>query len=75
MKPRPGDLFRHATFLDPYWKPGPGERYADAPRAVCQVTAVRKGQVFYTYADHPGRGFHVDLDGWPHKHEPLPPTD
>ena len=42
-----GYLFYHARLLDPYWKPGPGQRYADAPAALCRVTAVRRGRVYY----------------------------
>jgi len=42
-----GDLFYHARLLDPDWKPGQGQRYADAPAALCRVTAVRRGRVYY----------------------------
>lgn len=44
---RPGLVFRHKRMLDPDWKPGSGQRYADAPHAVCRVTAVRRGTVYY----------------------------
>jgi hypothetical protein len=76
MAPKRGDLFRHATHLDLSWKPGPGEKWADAPHAVCQVTTVRNGQVFYTLAgkEHGGR-FFVALDGWPHAHTPVDPPE
>lgn len=33
-----GMLYEHATRLDPGWKPGPGQKYADAPREVMRVT-------------------------------------
>jgi hypothetical protein len=42
--PRKGDRFRHARQLDTSWRPGPGQRYADAPHAVMVVTrVVRRG--------------------------------
>ena len=44
---RPGDRFEHARQLDLSWTPGPGQRYADAPPAVCAVTRVAQGRVWY----------------------------
>jgi len=44
---RRGALFTHVNFLDPDWKPGPGQKYVDAPPAVCRITAVRHGKVYY----------------------------
>lgn len=38
---RVGRTFRHQHLLDTDWTPGPGQKYADAPKAVCHVTAVR----------------------------------
>ena len=46
-----GVLFRHGRILDPAFVPGPGERFADAPKAICRVTAVRRGNVFYAVGD------------------------
>ena len=48
---RPGDRFEHARLLDTAWRPGPGERYADAPHAICRVTAVRSGRIYYAIGD------------------------
>ena len=48
-----GARFIHARLLDPEWKPGPGQRYADAPHARCRVTAIRHGSVYYAIADAP----------------------
>lgn len=42
-----GDRFEHARQLDLTWTPGPGQRYADAPHAVCTVTRVAQGLVWY----------------------------
>ena len=62
----PGTIFRHARLLDPDWTPGPGERYADAPHAVCRVTATRGGRVYYRLGTEPGPGqryFHASDTG------------
>lgn len=46
-----GDRFEHARQLDTTWRPGPGERYADAPHAVMVVTAVTRRRVYYRCVD------------------------
>lgn len=43
--------FTHLRLLDPAWKPGPGQRYADAPKARCRVTRKTATTVYYRYAD------------------------
>lgn len=53
-----GVLFQHARLLDTGWTPGPGERYADAPPAVCRVTAVRHGRIYYRIGREPGPARH-----------------
>lgn len=49
-QPRRGDEFVHATFLDVTWKPGPGQKYADAPHARMVVTRVTATTVYYRLA-------------------------
>jgi len=44
---RTGKTFVHKTLLDPDWNPAPGQKYADAPKAICRITAVRQGKVYY----------------------------
>ena len=56
-----GTVFRHQRLLDPSFTPGPGERYADAPKAVCRVTATRGGLVYYAIGADATKGrFYVD---------------
>lgn len=62
---RPGVRFLHARRLDTSWTPGPGERYADAPPAVCRVTAVRHGRVYYAVGDETRARAYFPLDRWP----------
>lgn len=38
MTAKKGDQFTHLHALDPSWNPGPGEKYADGPRAKMVVT-------------------------------------
>lgn len=63
---KPGLLFRHTHFLDTTWKPGPGQKYKDAPKAVCKVTCVTRSSygstVYYTSDLSSTRGqWHCDL--------------
>lgn len=47
---RKGAQFTHPKLLDPTWKPQPGQRYSrDAPKARCEVMAVRAETVYYRY--------------------------
>lgn len=43
-----GARFTHHRLLDPSWRPGPGERYADAPHAEMVVTRVTAYTVWAT---------------------------
>ncbi|MGN6575266.1 MAG: hypothetical protein ACTHKG_06240 [Nocardioides sp.] len=52
---RRGLVFTHATHLDMAWKPGPGQRYADAPKVRCVVTRVTGAAVYFQHADAQGR--------------------
>lgn len=45
--PRVGDQFTHRRQLDLDWKPGPGQKHADAPKARMQVTRVAQGTVWF----------------------------
>jgi hypothetical protein len=42
-----GTVFRHGRLLDTSFVPGPGQRFADAPKVVCRVTRVALGRVYY----------------------------
>jgi hypothetical protein len=46
---RPGRVFRHQHLLDPDWHPDveAGEHYSDGPKALCRITAVRNGQIYF----------------------------
>ena len=50
-----GTIFRHMNKLDPDWTPGPGQKYAGAPKALCRVTKVELGQVYYRIGTDPGK--------------------
>jgi hypothetical protein len=50
-----GMTFTHDRIVDPDWTPGPGQKWADAPRARMVVTRVAKGSVFFSYADGSNR--------------------
>jgi len=54
---RPGDEFTHDHKLDLSWKPGPGQKYADAPKARMQVTRVTNNTIWFTYAGQTGPGW------------------
>ena len=47
---KPGMTFTHWAFLDPDWKPGPGQKYRDGPKALMVVTRVDRFTVWYGYA-------------------------
>ena len=61
MKIRVGTTFDHQHLIDPNWRPGPGETYVDAPRARCEVSAVRKGAVYFRYVGTTGAFRWVDI--------------
>ena len=65
-----GDRFEHARQLDTTWKPGPGQRYADAPHVIMEVSRVVRGVnpddsatwiVYYRPAGTTGAGFVTEL--------------
>lgn len=58
---RPGMQFTHDRFQDLDWRPGPGQKYADAPLARMKITAHRNGYVYFTYANDPANkaGWHT----------------
>lgn len=71
-------LFTHLTALDLGWIPGPGQKYADAPKAPCKVTRMTKLAVYYTYASDPkSRGaFCMSRETWDRDYAPnLDPKD
>lgn len=55
VTPKRGLQFTHHTFLDTDWKPGPGQRYVDAPHVRMVITRVSSTTVWYGHADdeHP----------------------
>jgi len=61
---KPGQLFVHTRWLDPTFEPGPGQlHYADAPNAVCRITAVRRGVVYFKIGAEQGKGdFWIDAE-------------
>lgn len=52
-----GARFEHARQLDPTWRPGPGQKYADAPHVIMEITAVRRLAVYYRPVGSTGAGF------------------
>jgi hypothetical protein len=70
MEIRRGMEFTHDRWLDTDWKPGPGEKYKDAPKARCVVTKVTKTNVFYRDVTNPnevGGPFYVTLTSFRHR--------
>lgn len=63
---KPGMTFTHWAFLDPDWKPGPGQKYRDGPKALMVVTRVDRFTVWYGYAPttKPGPRGPVLGGGW-----------
>ena len=51
-RPKRGQRFTHDSFADPNWKPTDGQRWADAPKAVMEITRVTSETVWYGYAEH-----------------------
>jgi hypothetical protein len=52
---RRGMRFVHARQLDTTWRPGPGQRYADGPKQVMEITRVATGTAYYRPAGRPHR--------------------
>lgn len=57
-----GFEFTHTRMLDPRWKPGPGERYADGPKAIMVITRVTKHTIYFKYAHDSERAVPFSLD-------------
>jgi hypothetical protein len=51
MEIKKGATFTSAHKLDTKFKPGPGQKYRDGPKALMKITEVRGKIVYYTYAD------------------------
>lgn len=51
----PGMTFTHWAFLDPDWRPAPGQKYRDAPKATMRITRVTATLVYYSYATGGGK--------------------
>lgn len=60
--PQRGDEFTHLHMLDPWWQPGPGERYVDAPHARMVITRVTSVFVYYAYANANTSGGNYKID-------------
>lgn len=54
---RKGMRFEHARQFDTTWTPGPGQRYADAPKAIMEITRVATGTAWYRPVGSTGHGF------------------
>ena len=57
---RPAGTFTHASMIDPTWTPGPGQRYADGPKARMRVTRATRDTVWFGYAASDSGGFRLD---------------
>ena len=52
-----GMRFEHARQLRTDWSPGPGQRYADAPKVTMEITRVATGTAWYRPVGTTGSGF------------------
>jgi hypothetical protein len=52
--------FTHLSILDPDWQPGPGQKYRDAPKALCRVFYTTKTTVWLGYADSKRSSWRMD---------------
>jgi hypothetical protein len=57
-----GATFTHDRMLDPTWRPAPGQRYADGPKARMVVTRVAGPMVWYGYVGAGRAGWRMDRD-------------
>ena len=62
MTPVRGWRFTHDRHLDTDWKPGPGQRYTDAPKRVCEVSRVTRYTVWYRVAGSKAVSWTLDRD-------------
>jgi hypothetical protein len=44
-----GFTFTHASRLDPSWRPGPGQRYVDGPKARMRVTRATRTTIYFVH--------------------------
>lgn len=49
--PQRGDTYVHEHFLDTDWVPGPGQKFADAPKARMKVIHVTPTRVTSSFAE------------------------
>ena len=61
-EPRVGDRFEHARQLNTAWKPGPGQKYADAPHAIMEVTRIASPIIYYRPLGSHGAAFYASRD-------------
>lgn len=66
-------LFTHLHHLDLDWKPGPGQKYRDAPKARCKVTRMTSLAVYYSYASEPTNhgAFYMSREEWDRDYAPA----
>lgn len=57
-----GMTFTHDKILDPDWKPAPGQKYSDAPKALMEIKHVKQTGVYYGYPDVPRAQFLMYTD-------------
>lgn len=48
-----GFTFTHERMLDTTWRPGPGQKYADAPKVTMVVSRVTRDLVYFKPAGYP----------------------
>lgn len=59
--PAAGDTVEHSQQLDTTWKPGPGQKWADAPHVVMEISRVQHARrVWYRPQGGSGPGFVAD---------------
>lgn len=56
--PHKGQTFTHDYFVDTSWKPKPGQKWKDAPKAKMVITSVWSTKVYYGFAPD-GKGKYV----------------
>lgn len=64
-------LFTHLRILDPDWKPGPGQKYADAPKAQMKVTRMTMTTVYYRYASDGSYAGAMKRETWDRDYAPT----
>jgi len=46
--------FTHRHFIDPHWRPAPGQKHSQGPKAQMRITRATRTMVWYTYLHDPG---------------------